>query len=57
MAEGGSRAARSAVIRQALSNDRLRRALAAYLLFAVGEWGTWIALLVWAYQRDGHHSR
>ena len=32
---------------------RLRRALAAYLLFNIGEWANWIALLVWAYSEAG----
>ena len=44
---------RGAVVRQALRNPDLRRALAAYLLFNVGEWATWIGLLVWGYGVDG----
>jgi len=44
---------RSAVVRQALRNPSLRRVLAAYLLFNVAEWSTWIALLVWGYGEGG----
>ena len=45
--------ARRAVARQALRNPDLRRVLAAYLLFNVAEWATWIALLVWGHGVDG----
>lgn len=51
MATGEDR--RSAVLRRALRNGRLRRVLLAYLMFNVQEWATWIALLVWAYAIDG----
>jgi hypothetical protein len=44
---------RSAVVRQALRNSQLRRVLAAYLIFNVAEWATWIALLVWGYGEGG----
>ena len=44
---------RGAVVRQALGNPDLRRVLAAYLLFNVAEWATWIALLVWGYGVGG----
>lgn len=44
---------RGAVMRQCWSNPRLRRMLAAYLLFNIAEWATYIALLVWAYEQDG----
>lgn len=44
---------RGAVVRQALRNSDLRRVLAAYLLFNVAEWATWIALLVWGYSVGG----
>ena len=40
-------------IRRCWANVRLRRALAAYLLFNIGEWANWIALLVWAYSEAG----
>jgi hypothetical protein len=44
---------RYAVLGAAARNGRLRRALAAYLVFNVVEWATWIAILVWAYEADG----
>ena len=44
---------RGAVVRQALGNPELRRVLAAYLLFNVAEWATWIGLLVWGYGVGG----
>jgi hypothetical protein len=44
---------RYAVLGTAARNGRLRRALAAYLVFNVVEWATWIAILVWAYEVDG----
>jgi hypothetical protein len=44
---------RSAVLRQALRNPPLRRVLAAYFVFNVAEWATWIALLVWGYGEGG----
>ena len=44
---------RTAVMRRALRNGRLRRVLAAYLVFNIHEWANWIALLVWAYAIDG----
>lgn len=42
-----------AVVAKALRSPRLARLLAAYLVFNIVEWGTWIALLVWAYEYDG----
>lgn len=44
---------RYAVLGAAARNGRLRRALAAYLVFNLVEWATWIAILVWAYEVDG----
>jgi MFS family permease len=44
---------RYAVFRTAARNGRLRRALAAYLVFNLVEWATWIAILVWAYEIGG----
>jgi len=44
---------RGAVVRQALRNPDLRRVLAAYLLFNVAEWATYIGLLVWGYGVGG----
>ena len=41
------------VIRQAMANRDLRKVLVAFFIFTVGEWATWIALLVWAYDRSG----
>ena len=41
------------VVRQALSKIQLRRVLAAYLLFNIAEWATWIALLVWGFEARG----
>ena len=41
------------VIRQAMANRDLRKVLVAFFIFTVGEWATWIALLVWAYDRGG----
>jgi MFS family permease len=41
------------VIVGALRNKQLRRVLAAFLIFNVAEWATWIAVLVWAYDWAG----
>ncbi len=43
----------AAVVRTAMANRDLRRVLVAYLIFNIGEWATWITLLVWAYERGG----
>lgn len=47
------RAGRGEALRGCWANPRLRRMLAAYLLFNLAEWANWIALLVWAYDQDG----
>jgi len=44
---------RGAVVRQALRNPDLRRVLAAFLLFNVAEWATWIGLIVWGFGVGG----
>ena len=42
-----------AVVAEAVRSPRLARLLVAYLVFNIVEWGTWIALLVWAYDYYG----
>ena len=37
----------------ALRRGSLRRVVLAYLVFAMAEWGSWVAVLVWAYDRGG----
>jgi hypothetical protein len=44
---------RSDVMLRALWNRRLLRVQAAYLLFNIVEWASWIAILVWAYEAGG----
>ena len=44
---------RGEVLRQCWTNPSLRKVLAAYLLFNIAEWASWIALLVWAYDVGG----
>ena len=51
--EGVRVGTRSHVMGRCWTNRRLRRALAAYLLFNMVEWATWIALLVWGYDERG----
>jgi predicted MFS family arabinose efflux permease len=41
------------VARAALGRPPLRRALLAFAVFSVAEWATWVAVLVWGYQRAG----
>jgi MFS family permease len=44
---------KSDVLRRAVANRALRRALGAFTVFNIAEWASWIALLVWAYNRGG----
>ena len=41
----------AAVLRRLIGNSALRRVLAAYLLFIAAEFGTWVAILLYAYER------
>ncbi len=43
----------AAVLRRLAGNSALRRVLAAYFLFIAAEFGTWVAILVYAYERTG----
>lgn len=45
-----------AVLRRLLANRDLRRVLPAYLAFNAAEFGTWIAILLYAYERTGPGS-
>ncbi|WP_028660388.1 cyclic nucleotide-binding domain-containing protein [Nocardioides insulae] len=49
----GAHESRLTVVRRALSNRDLRRALVAYLAFNIAEWASYICLLVWAFDRGG----
>lgn len=37
----------------AVRRPSIRRALLSYLTFSVAEWATWVALLIWAFDRNG----
>jgi MFS family permease len=39
--------------RRLMGNGPLRRVLLAYLLFSAAEYGTWVAMLLYAYERTG----
>ncbi len=39
--------------RRLIGNGPLRRVLLAYLLFSAAEYGTWVAMLLYAYERTG----
>lgn len=45
-----------AVLRRVLANRALRRVLPAYLLFNAAEFGTWVSVLLYAYDRTGAAS-
>jgi MFS family permease len=45
-----------AVLRRVLASPGLRRVLAAYLAFNVAEFSTWVAILLYAYERTGPAS-
>ena len=45
-----------AVLRRVLANRDLRRVLPAYLAFNAAEFGTWIAILLYAYEQTGPAS-
>jgi MFS family permease len=53
MTVGTLETTRGAVLRRAWGNTRLRRVLAAYFLFGVDEWASYVALLVYAYAEGG----
>jgi MFS family permease len=43
----------AAVLRRLIGNSSLRRVLVAYLIFSTAEFGTWVAILLYAYERTG----
>jgi MFS family permease len=45
-----------AVVRRLWRSAALRRVMPAYLLFAAAEFGTWVAILLYAYERTGAAS-
>src|SRR5688572_28927388 len=46
----------TAVLRRVLSNRDLRRVLPAFLVFSAADYGTWIAILLYAYEQTGPAS-
>lgn len=46
----------TAVLRRVLANRDLRRVLPAYLAFSAAEFGTWVAILLYAYEATGPAS-
>ena len=40
-------------MREALKSPRIRRLLVAYLAFVAAEWGTWLAVHIYAFNTDG----
>ena len=41
------------VLRRLVGNSALRRVLPAFFLFNAAEFGTWVAILIYAYERTG----
>ena len=46
----------TAVLRRVLANRDLRRVLPAFLVFSAAEYGTWVAILLYAYEQTGPAS-
>ena len=44
---------RFAVVASVLRNPALRRVTGAFLAFSIGEWATWVAIIIYAYSRGG----
>lgn len=44
---------RLAVLGSVLRNPALRRVCGAFLAFSIGEWATWVAIVIYAYSRGG----
>lgn len=42
-----------AAFRRVLRSGRLRRLLGSFFFFSLAEWGTWVAVLVWAHDAGG----
>jgi len=53
---GGQLAATMRVLRAVLRSPSLRRVMAAFFLFAAVEFGTWVAVLLYAYDALGPES-
>ena len=49
-------AGHTAVLRRVLANRDLRRVLPAFLVFSAAEYGTWVAILLYAYEQTGPAS-
>ena len=49
----GRRGGVATLLGRLVRNGRLRRVLLAYLLFSAAEFGTWVAILLYAYERTG----
>lgn len=49
----GPRGGVATLLRRLVRNGRLRRVLLAFLLFSAAEFGTWVAILLYAYERTG----